>query len=143
MQNIILVTGANKGIGFEVSRQLARTGALVLMGARDAVRGEEAAVRLQAEGLPVRYVPVDLEHAAESGAALAEGLQAEFGRLDVLVNNAGIADMTKDGPTGTVSIETVNRDSGVDAAFAAAAQGRASGAHRERFERPRLPRHQQ
>lgn len=109
MQNIILVTGANKGIGFEVSRQLARTGALVLMGARDAARGEEAAARLQAEGLPVRYVSVDLEHAGESGAALAERLQAEFGRLDVLVNNAGIADMTKDGPTSAVSIETVKR----------------------------------
>jgi NAD(P)-dependent dehydrogenase (short-subunit alcohol dehydrogenase family) len=109
MEKVILVTGANKGIGFEVSRQLARTGALVLMGARDAARGEEAAAKLRAEGLDTRYVHVDLERAAETGTALAQQLQNEFGHLDVLVNNAGIADLSTDGPASTASVATLKR----------------------------------
>lgn len=109
MEKVILVTGANKGIGFEVSRQLARTGALVLMGARDAKRGEEAAAKLRAEGLKVRYVPVDLERASETATALAEQIKSEFGHLDVLINNAGIADLSTDGPASVASIDTIKR----------------------------------
>ncbi len=109
MEKVILVTGANKGIGFEVSRQLARTGALVLMGARDAKRGEEAAASLRGEGLNVRYVHADLERAAETATALAGRIQGEFGRLDVLINNAGIADLATDGPASVTSIDTVKR----------------------------------
>lgn len=109
MEKIILVTGANKGIGFEVSRQLARTGALVLMGARDAARGEEAAAKLRAEGSNVRYVPADLERATESATALARLIESEFGHLDVLINNAGIADIINDAPASQVSIDTVKR----------------------------------
>lgn len=109
MEKIILVTGANKGIGFEVSRQLARTGALVLMGARDAARGEGAAAKLRAEGSNVRYVPADLERATESATALARLIESEFGHLDVLINNAGIADIINDAPASQVSIDTVKR----------------------------------
>lgn len=109
MEKIILVTGANKGIGFEVSRQLARTGALVLMGARDAARGEEAAAKLRAERSNVRYVPADLERATESATALARLIESEFGHLDVLINNAGIADIINDAPASQVSIDTVKR----------------------------------
>lgn len=109
MEKIILVTGANKGIGFEVSRQLARTGALVLMGARDAKRGEEAAAKLRAEGLNVRYVPADLERATETATELAKQIESEFGHLDVLINNAGIADLATDGPVSMASIDTIKR----------------------------------
>jgi NAD(P)-dependent dehydrogenase (short-subunit alcohol dehydrogenase family) len=109
VEKVILVTGANKGIGFEVSRQLARAGALVLMGARDAKRGEEATARLRAEGLNVRYVPVDLERATETATALARQIESEFGRLDVLINNAAIADLTTDGPASSAPIETIKR----------------------------------
>ncbi len=109
MEKIILVTGANKGIGFEVSRQLARTGALVLMGARDAGRGEEAAATLREESLNVRYVPADLERATATSTALAGQIGTEFGRLDVLVNNAGIADLTTDGPASVASVDTMKR----------------------------------
>ena len=108
MEKIVLITGANKGIGFEVSRQLARAGFKVLLGARDAARGEEAAKQLRNEGLDVRFVAVDLSRAAESGAAVAMQISGEFGHLDVLVNNAGIAD-PEDGPASSVGIETLRR----------------------------------
>ena len=108
MAKVVLVTGANKGIGFEVSRQLGRAGFTVLLGARDRARGEEAASKLRGEGLEVRFVAVDLNHAAESGAALARQIGEEFGHLDVLVNNAAIADR-EDGPASSVGIETLRR----------------------------------
>jgi len=97
MAKVVLVTGANKGIGFEVSSELGRAGFTVLLGARDSARGEEAASKLRGEGLDVRFVAADLNHAAESGAALAKQIGEEFGHLDVLVNNAGIFG-PEDGP---------------------------------------------
>ncbi len=108
MAKVVLVTGANKGIGFEVSRELGRAGFTVLLGARDTVRGEEAANKLRGEGLDVRFVAADLNRAAESGAALAKQIGEEFGHLDVLVNNAGIADRA-DGPASSVGIEVLRR----------------------------------
>jgi len=108
MEKVVLVTGANKGIGFEVSRQLSRAGFTVLLGARDTARGEEAAKKLRGEGLDVRFVKADLNQAVESGTALAKQIGEEFGHLDVLVNNAGIADR-EDGPASSVGIETLRR----------------------------------
>ena len=108
MEKVVLVTGANKGIGFEVSRQLSRAGFTVLLGARDTARGEEAAKKLRGEGLDVRFVKADLNQAVESGTALARQIGEEFGHLDVLVNNAGIADR-EDGPASSVGIETLRR----------------------------------
>ncbi len=108
MAKVVLVTGANKGIGFEVSRELGSAGFTVLLGARDTVRGEEAAGKLRGEGLDVRFVAADLNDAAKSGAALATQIEKEFGHLDVLVNNAGIADR-EDGPASSVGIETLRR----------------------------------
>jgi len=108
MEKVVLVTGANKGIGFEVSRQLGRAGFTVLLGARDTARGEEAAKKLRGEGLDVRFVKADLNQAVESGTALAKQIGEEFGHLDVLVNNAGIADR-EDGPASSVGIEILRR----------------------------------
>src|SRR6187402_2356320 len=108
MGKTVLITGANKGIGFEVARQLGRAGFTVLLGARDASRGEEAAAKLRAEGLDVRPVVADLDRASETAQALAKQIQEEFGHLDVLVNNAGVFDFS-DGPAGTVAIDTMKR----------------------------------
>ncbi|MFC4913422.1 SDR family oxidoreductase [Actinomadura gamaensis] len=88
-KRIALVTGANKGIGFETARMLGREGMTVLVGARAAERGEPAAGVLADEGIDARFVQLDVTD-EESVRAAAKWVEAEFGRLDVLVNNAGI-----------------------------------------------------
>jgi NAD(P)-dependent dehydrogenase (short-subunit alcohol dehydrogenase family) len=87
---IALVSGANKGIGFEIVRGLAERGATVLLGARDDDRRAEAVSRLAAAGLAVEGVALDVTD-ADSVAAAAGFVADRFGRLDVLVNNAGIS----------------------------------------------------
>jgi len=90
-RKVALVTGANKGIGFEVARQLGMThGMTVLIGARDEARGREAADKLKNDGADVRAVLLDVTDPS-TAAAVARQVEEWFGRLDVLVNNAGIA----------------------------------------------------
>ncbi|WP_437623908.1 SDR family oxidoreductase [Sorangium sp. So ce1151] len=94
-RQVALVTGANKGIGLEVARQLGKRGMTALLGARDAERGKAAALRLREDGVDARFVRLDVTDGATIDAA-ARWIEAELGRLDVLVNNAGIAlDMHK------------------------------------------------
>ncbi|MCE9558933.1 MAG: SDR family oxidoreductase [Armatimonadetes bacterium] len=88
-QKIALVTGANKGLGLEISRQLAQQGTKVYMGARDSERGQAAAQTLKAEGLDVHFMQLDVENDEQIASAAAK-LEAEHGRLDILVNNAGV-----------------------------------------------------
>jgi NAD(P)-dependent dehydrogenase (short-subunit alcohol dehydrogenase family) len=83
-----LVTGANKGIGYEIAAGLARLGFRVGVGARDAGRREDAVQKLGAEGLDVFGVPLDVTDDASVAAAAAQ--LEEQGGLDVLVNNAAI-----------------------------------------------------
>jgi NAD(P)-dependent dehydrogenase (short-subunit alcohol dehydrogenase family) len=86
---IALVTGANKGIGYETARQLGVAGATVLLGARDPERGQAAAAALRADGITAEWVRLDVTDQAAIEAA-AKWIEEEYGRLDVLVNNAGI-----------------------------------------------------
>ena len=102
---VALITGANKGIGFEVARQIARAGWTVLAGARNEELGKQAAVKLQAEGLDVRFVPIDL-NAHETAGIAAETIRNQFGKLDLLINNAGIVS-SGDGPPSKVNLEAV------------------------------------
>ncbi|MTD53098.1 SDR family NAD(P)-dependent oxidoreductase [Amycolatopsis pithecellobii] len=98
---ITLITGANKGIGFETAKQLLQLGHVVYIGARDAERGEKAAAELGA-----RFVQLDVTDDASVSSALATIDSAE-GRLDVLVNNAGIlGDVVADGPTALRVFDT-------------------------------------
>jgi NAD(P)-dependent dehydrogenase (short-subunit alcohol dehydrogenase family) len=85
---IALVTGATRGLGLVTVRRLAELGWTVLLGARDVARGAAAAKEL--DGLDVRPVPIDVT-SEESVAGAVALLDERFGRLDVLVNNAGIA----------------------------------------------------
>jgi NAD(P)-dependent dehydrogenase (short-subunit alcohol dehydrogenase family) len=93
MQNlrskIALITGANKGIGFETARQLAAKGVHVLLGSRDRGKGVDAALKLQREGLEVEALQLDVTR-AESIAAAAQGVDRKYGVLDILINNAGV-----------------------------------------------------
>jgi len=87
---VALVTGANRGIGREVARQLAERGYEVLLSARDGEKAAAAAREVaQSTGGSVRPLTLDVADPASIGAA-AEGVRADRGRLDVLVNNAGI-----------------------------------------------------
>jgi NAD(P)-dependent dehydrogenase (short-subunit alcohol dehydrogenase family) len=87
---VALITGANKGIGYEVARQLGEQGIHVLVGARDESRGKAAAERLQTQNITATYLPLDVtdtENIKEAAAYISK----EFGKLDILVNNAGIS----------------------------------------------------
>lgn len=102
-----LVTGANKGIGFETARQLAQRGFTVWLGSRDQERGESAAKELAYDG-DVRFVCLDVTDAESVGAA-AMRIGDETGALDVLVNNAGVAVVEGEGLPSTVRLETIQR----------------------------------
>lgn len=93
---IALVTGANKGIGFEIVRQLARQGVIAIIGARDRAKGDAAARTLAAEGLDAPVVALDVTD-GESIVEAVSRIARLYGRIDILVNNAAIL---IDGPGG-------------------------------------------
>jgi NAD(P)-dependent dehydrogenase (short-subunit alcohol dehydrogenase family) len=88
-KKIALVTGANRGIGFEVCRQLARLGSHVILTSRDEAKGLAAGEKLAAEGLDVVNHPLDVTD-PESIQRLERFIRDEYQRLDILVNNAGV-----------------------------------------------------
>jgi NAD(P)-dependent dehydrogenase (short-subunit alcohol dehydrogenase family) len=108
-QRIALITGANKGIGFETARQLGRVPThTVLLGARDRARGEEAASTLRREGVDARPIALEVTDAGSITTAVSE-VEREFGRLDVLVNNAGVLDYAGEHVASGVSQATLRR----------------------------------
>ena len=117
-ERIALITGANKGIGREVARELAVLGYTVLIGSRSRARGTDVAKEFTEEGLRAVFVPIDVtDHDTIKTATNLIGEQ--FGKLDVLINNAGIA---LDGGSipSQVSIETLREtfETNVFGAFA-------------------------
>jgi NAD(P)-dependent dehydrogenase (short-subunit alcohol dehydrogenase family) len=88
-EKIALITGGNKGIGFETARQLARTGVRVIVGSRDRKNGVDASLKLQGEGLDVQALVIDVTSQASIAAAVRE-VESKHGRLDILINNAGV-----------------------------------------------------
>ena len=86
---VVLITGSNKGIGYEAARQLGENGMHILIGARDPQRGLDAADRLAQDGISARSVTIDVSDSTSIAQALAD-IEAIEGQLDVLVNNAGI-----------------------------------------------------
>ena len=105
-QKIAFITGANKGIGREIARQLGAQGMMVLIGSRDQLNGVHAAAELQAQGMRARAIRVDVTD-QHSIALAAQDIEDDFGRLDVLVNNAGIA--VDGGPASELDLEAMRR----------------------------------
>lgn len=89
-QRVALITGANKGIGFETARQLSKLGITVLVGSRDTQRGQKAVEKLRGEGLDAHLIVLDVTDQLTIDRAAA-GVESDFGKLDILVNNAGVA----------------------------------------------------
>ncbi len=89
VKRVALVTGANRGIGFETCRQLGRKGLRVILTSRKREAGKNATEILQSEGIEVEYRQLDVTD-FKSIDACALGVERDMGRLDVLVNNAGI-----------------------------------------------------
>lgn len=100
---VALITGGNKGIGLETARQLGKQKITVLIGARDQTRGREAADKLKGEGIDARPVTLDVTDAASIAAAAAQ-VARDFGRLDILINNAAVMQHGRDGAPGTTTV---------------------------------------
>jgi NAD(P)-dependent dehydrogenase (short-subunit alcohol dehydrogenase family) len=101
-KKVALITGANKGIGLETARQLGVLGVTVVVAARDLAKGEAAAAGLKKQGIDARALKLDVISEADRTAA-AKYIEKEFGRLDILINNAGVM---IDGRTGNETSTT-------------------------------------
>jgi NAD(P)-dependent dehydrogenase (short-subunit alcohol dehydrogenase family) len=88
-KKIALVTGANKGLGFETCLQLAQLGLTVILSARDFIKGQVAAKQLANRGLDVLFYQLDVSNQSNI-SRIARQIEQQFGRLDILVNNAAI-----------------------------------------------------
>lgn len=107
-KRVAVVSGGNRGIGFEICRQLAAKGLRVLLTSRDPDKGQDAAQRLRGEKLDVLFRVLDVD-SDESVAALRGYLELEAGRADVLVNNAGILIDSRSASVLREPIETFRR----------------------------------
>ena len=105
---IALVTGGNKGIGLEIVRNLAGAGCIVLLGARNVERGQEAVRQLKKAGRDsVHFLAIDVTR-QETITAAAKQIESEYGRLDILMNNAGI-NLRGDGLPGAADVSAVEK----------------------------------
>ena len=101
---IALVTGANKGLGFEIARQLGVQGVTILAGVRDPARGAAAVEKLRTEGIEATALHLDVtDHATIETAAVF--IQERYGKLDILVNNAGISTREGNTPPSELALE--------------------------------------
>ena len=107
-QKIALITGANKGLGKEIARQLGSVGFVVLLGARDEQRGAAAAGELTTQGIEARVITLDVTDEA-SIQSVARQVERDYGRLDVLVNNAGISIDAFGSPASATELDTLRR----------------------------------
>jgi NAD(P)-dependent dehydrogenase (short-subunit alcohol dehydrogenase family) len=100
---VALITGANRGIGLETARQLGKQGITVIIGSRDAKQGEAAAAKLRSEGIAAESVRLDVGNEADRRAAY-KYIEQNHGKLDILINNAGVHFETGPHSTGGEAI---------------------------------------
>src|ERR1700729_3742291 len=102
-KKVALVTGANRGIGLETARQLGQQGVTVVVAARSLASAKETAAKLQAEGLDIFPIQLDVTKADDRKAA-ARTIGDKYDKLDILINNAGVG--AEDGMFAAKTIET-------------------------------------
>src|ERR1039457_579131 len=106
-QKIAFITGGNRGLGFQTALDLGPLNIHVVIGSRDAAKGEEAVTKLRQAGITADYLVFDIQNPEDHAGALAY-CQSKFGHLDILVNNAGYAaDEFSSGHVTTTSETTV------------------------------------
>ncbi|MFC6254863.1 SDR family oxidoreductase [Secundilactobacillus hailunensis] len=105
---ITLITGADKGIGFETAQALGQKGQHVLIGARNQERGEKAVKQLEAAGVKADFIQLDVTDKAQIKTA-ADKIKTDYGYLSILINNAGIA-MDHHQPASQLSTDTIRQD---------------------------------
>ena len=107
-KKIALVTGGNKGIGLEISRNLSTAGCTVLLGARNPERGQKAVGQFAQAGLAdVHFIELDVTR-PDTVAAAAQQIEGRYGHLDILINNAGV-NLRGDGLPGAADLDAVQR----------------------------------
>ncbi|KAF8173437.1 hypothetical protein BJ912DRAFT_82950 [Pholiota molesta] len=107
MAKVVLITGANSGLGFELARLILEKGHIVYIGARDEVAGKQAVDALHLEGFKTaKLVIIDITQPSSIKAA-AEAIEAAEGKLDVLVNNAGICKLTENQSAVSPSLDVL------------------------------------
>lgn len=100
-----LITGANKGIGLETARQLGKQNVTVLIGARDAGKGNAAVDELRKDGVDAHAIVIDVSDAASIKSAAAT-VASDYGRLDILINNAGVMNDDKKKKVSEQALDT-------------------------------------
>jgi NAD(P)-dependent dehydrogenase (short-subunit alcohol dehydrogenase family) len=107
-KKIALVTGGNKGIGFEISRNLSKAGCIVLLGARNAERGQQAVRKLEQAGVgDAHFIELDVTR-QDTITSAARQIESRYGHLDILMNNAGV-NLRGDGLPGVADLDAVQR----------------------------------
>ena len=144
-KKVALVTGSNRGIGFETARQLGQQGVTVIVSARAKREAAEAASKLRSEGIEAEPIVLDVTNAADRAAA-AKFIESHYGKLDILVNNGGVG--PTDGLIGlrasaSTESELQSQHQSVfprsfDSRTSAPAEEERSGPHRQRRQHPRL-----
>lgn len=102
---VALITGANRGIGFETAKGLAALGITVILGARDIIKGQAAAQQLQDLGFKAEAIEYDANQ-SQSADSVYEYIDEHYGKLDILVNNAGILQEQLMGKNNSTSVST-------------------------------------
>lgn len=106
-KKVALITGANKGIGFETAKQLGKQGITIIAASRNKERGEKAVAELQAAGVDAELLQLDVDNAADISNAF-NYINNKYGKLDILVNNAGI--VAEEGNFGSNTSTTITHE---------------------------------
>jgi NAD(P)-dependent dehydrogenase (short-subunit alcohol dehydrogenase family) len=116
-KKIALITGANKGIGFETARQLGKQGITIIAAARNKEKGSKAVEQLKSEGIDAEFLQLDVDNNADIKSAY-EYIHKKYGKLDILVNNAGIqVESTGWGENNTLTVNDAQLRETLDTNF--------------------------